>query len=120
MLHAALNPAGRKCQRPAWYASSVAPALIAWPAMLIPLRLAAPLLVAGFIAHYLQDRRLASQATLPAWYLPLRLRLSMVACACLPDRRRPCFARLNRSTVHDCRSGIAAATSPRLAGAHHR
>jgi hypothetical protein len=73
----------KEMQRPAWYASSVAPALIAWPAMLIPLRLAAPLLVAGFIAHYLQDRRLASQARLPPWYLPLRLRLRMVACACL-------------------------------------
>jgi hypothetical protein len=70
-------------QRSAWYAWSVAPALIAWPAMLVSPRLAAPLLIAGFIAHYLQDRRLASQAMLPAWYLPLRLRLSTVACVCL-------------------------------------
>lgn len=70
-------------QRSAWYAWSVAPALIAWPAMLISPRLAAPLLIAGFIAHYLQDRRLASQAMLPAWYLPLRLRLSAVACVSL-------------------------------------
>jgi hypothetical protein len=70
-------------QRSAWYAWSVAPALIAWPAMLISPRLAAPLLIAGFLAHYLQDRRLASQAMLPAWYLPLRLRLSTVACVCL-------------------------------------
>jgi hypothetical protein len=70
-------------QRSARYAWSVAPALVAWPAMRISPRLAAPLLIAGFIAHYLQDRRLASQAMLPAWYLPLRLRLSTVACVCL-------------------------------------
>jgi ABC-type Na+ efflux pump permease subunit len=70
-------------QRSAWYAWSVAPALIAWPAMLISPRLAAPLLIAGFIAHYLQDRPLAGQAMLPAWYLPLRLRLTTVACVCL-------------------------------------
>jgi hypothetical protein len=37
----------------------------------------------GFIAHYLQDLRLARRATLPGWYLPLRLRLSAVAVVCL-------------------------------------
>ncbi len=66
-------------QRSAWFAWSVVPALIAWPAVLFSPPLAAPLLVVGFIAHYLQDRRLARQATLPGWYLPLRLRLSCVA-----------------------------------------
>jgi hypothetical protein len=70
-------------QRAARYAWSIVPALIAWPAMLLPPALAAPLLVAGFIAHYLQDRRLARQARLPGWYLPLRIRLSSVACLCL-------------------------------------
>ena len=66
-------------QRSAWFAWSVVPALIAWPAVLFSPPLAAPLLVFGFIAHYLQDRRLARQAKLPGWYLPLRLRLSSVA-----------------------------------------
>lgn len=66
-------------QRSAWFAWSVVPALIAWPAVLFSPPLAAPLLVVGFIAHYLQDRRLARQATLPGWYLPLRLRLGCVA-----------------------------------------
>ena len=70
-------------QRSAWFAWSVVPALIAWPALLFSPPLAAPLLVVGFIAHYLQDRRLAPQATLPGWYLPLRLRLSSVAVVCL-------------------------------------
>ena len=70
-------------QRSACFAWSVVPALIAWPAVLFSPPLAAPLLVVGFIAHYLQDRRLARQATLPGWYLPLRLRLTSVAVVCL-------------------------------------
>jgi hypothetical protein len=70
-------------QRSAYFAWSVVPALIAWPAVLFSPPLAAPLLVVGFIAHYLQDRRLARQATLPGWYLPLRLRLSSVAVVSL-------------------------------------
>lgn len=70
-------------QRSACFVWSVVPALIAWPAVLFSPPLAAPLLVFGFIAHYLQDRRLARQARLPGWYLPLRLRLSSVAVVCL-------------------------------------
>ena len=70
-------------QRSARYTWSVVPALIAWPAVLFSPALAAPLLVFGFIAHYLQDRRLGRQATLPGWYLPMRLRLSCVAVVSL-------------------------------------
>jgi hypothetical protein len=72
-----------EAQRSTLFAWSVVPALLAWPALLFSPPLAAPLLLIGFITHYLQDRRLARQATLPAWYLPLRLRLSIVACVCL-------------------------------------
>lgn len=70
-------------QRSACFAWSVVPALIAWPAVLFSPTIAGPLLIIGFIAHYLQDRRLADQASLPGWYLPLRLRLSSVAVVCL-------------------------------------
>ncbi len=70
-------------QRSALFLWSVVPALIAWPAVLFSPPIAAPLLVFGFIAHYLQDRRLARQASLADWYLPLRLRLSSVAVVCL-------------------------------------
>ena len=70
-------------QRSARFTWSVVPALIAWPAVLFSPPLAAPLLVFGFIAHYLQDRPLARQAKLADWYLPLRLRLSSVAVVCL-------------------------------------
>ena len=46
-------------------------------------RSAAVLLVLGFVLHYVQDRRLARVADLPGWYLPLRLRLTAVACIAL-------------------------------------
>jgi len=62
---------------------SVIPALIAWPALLLPAPLGLLLLIFGFVAHYWQDRRLVKAATLPAWYLPMRLRLTLVASLCL-------------------------------------
>ncbi|MBK8119970.1 MAG: DUF3429 domain-containing protein [Sulfuritalea sp.] len=69
-----------RARRDACFAWSVVPALMAWLALLLPPLLSSLLLIAGFIAHYRQDRRLAAFAGLPAWYLPLRLRLSVVAC----------------------------------------
>jgi hypothetical protein len=76
---------------------SVVPALLAWPAALMMVvsaresamsayygvNVAATLLIAGFVANYVQDIRLTRATTLPAWYLPLRLRLTLVACFCL-------------------------------------
>jgi hypothetical protein len=69
--------AGRRVRCLVW---SVVPALIAWPALLLAPAGAAALLVFGFVAHYLQDRRLARGMDFPGWYLPLRLRLTAVAC----------------------------------------
>ena len=62
---------------------SVVPALIAWPALLLAPAEAAALMISGFVLHYVQDRRLVRIAALPSWYLPLRLRLSAVACISL-------------------------------------
>lgn len=72
-------------QRQGLWVWSVVPALVAWPAVLWAAPGAAVLLVAGFLAHYAQDRRLVAQtsAALPAWYLPLRTRLTLVASGCL-------------------------------------
>ena len=70
-------------QRTGRFIWSVVPALLAWPAVLLSPIFAGPLLIVGFIAHYWQDRRLAAGTRLPAWYLPLRLRLTSVACLCL-------------------------------------
>lgn len=72
-------------QRQALWLWSVVPALVAWPAVLWAAPGAAVLLVAGFVAHYAQDRRLVAHAgaALPAWYLPLRTKLTLVASVCL-------------------------------------
>ena len=75
----------------------VVPALLAWLAALMTVvfprasatsafygvNVAATILIAGFVANYVQDTRLRRVAALQAWYLPLRLRLTVVACFCL-------------------------------------
>lgn len=81
---------------PGLYSWSVVPALLGWVALLLPgvlpllgsdsrtgTVLAAALLILAYAAHYLQDRRLTRRQPLPAWYLPLRLRLSSGAVLAL-------------------------------------
>lgn len=74
-----LSP-GRRQQAYLW---SVIPALISFLALTIPMRLGCSLLILGFALAYWQDIDLASRVSLPAWYLRLRVRLSIVACGCL-------------------------------------
>lgn len=69
--------------RNACFAWSVIPALLAWLALLLDPAAGSALMAAGFAAHYLQDWRLLRHAALPAWYLPMRLRLSAVAALSL-------------------------------------
>lgn len=83
MTAGALRTESGRHQREACFVWSVVPALMAWLALLLTPLLSSLLLIAGFAAHYWQDRRLAPEVGLPAWYLPLRLRLSAVACFCL-------------------------------------
>jgi len=73
-------PALTQARRDAMFAWSVVPALMAWLALLCPMSVAAPLLLAGFALQLGQDLRLAPGAGLPPWYLPLRVRLSVGAC----------------------------------------
>lgn len=70
-------------ERSSAFVWSVVPALIAWPALLVAPVVAVPLLISGFLANYLRDRHLSRYADLPVWYLPLRFRLTCVACVCL-------------------------------------
>jgi hypothetical protein len=65
------------------YAWSVMPSLLGWMALLVAPAAGATLLIAGFLAQYRQDLRLARVLPLPTWYLPLRLQLTVVACLCL-------------------------------------
>lgn len=65
------------------YAWSVMPSLLGWAALLTHPAAGATLLIAGFLTQYRQDLRLTRVLTLPAWYVPLRLQLTVVACLCL-------------------------------------
>ena len=65
------------------FAWSVVPALLAWLALLLDPIAGSALMAAGFASHYVQDWRLARQTSLPAWYLPMRLQLSLVAALSL-------------------------------------
>jgi hypothetical protein len=62
---------------------SVIPALLAWPAAVLGNSSAALILGLGFVLHLVQDMKLAGPAGLPAWYLPLRWRLTLVAGICI-------------------------------------
>jgi Protein of unknown function (DUF3429) len=74
-------------QRTHCFVWSVVPALLAWIALLVKYAIspkyACVLLVAGFLIHFWQDKRLVKWVSMPMWYLPLRLRLTFVACASL-------------------------------------
>lgn len=65
------------------YLWSVVPALMAWPCALLPVPVATLALITGFALQYAQDHALTRQGGLPAWYLPLRLHLSLIAVASL-------------------------------------
>lgn len=70
-------------RRNAAFLWSVVPALLAWVTLLLPPAPAVMVLIVGFVAQYRRDVALAAAGALPAWYLPLRLRLTVVACLSL-------------------------------------
>lgn len=70
-------------QRTRSFVWSVVPALMAWVALSMTPKYACTLLVAGFLIHFWQDKRLVKLVNLPAWYLPLRLQLTFVVCLSL-------------------------------------
>lgn len=74
-----LGLAGR-AQRFAW---SVVPALIGFAALILSVPLGLTLLVVGFALAYWQDAVLCNRVSIAPWYPKLRMRLSLVAGACL-------------------------------------
>jgi len=66
-----------------WMGWSVIPALAAWGAGILPYRLAIALLVVTFVVHLALDHKFAPVSGLPAWYLRLRRRLTVVVVVCL-------------------------------------
>ena len=66
------------------YFWSVVPALLAWISLVIgSAAVSVALLVAGFLLNYWHDVCISRVTELAGWYLPLRLRLTSVACLCL-------------------------------------
>lgn len=65
--------------RRAAYVWSVIPALMAWMTYILSPITAALALVLGFLLQYWRDATLARKIAWPVWYLPLRIRLTLVA-----------------------------------------
>ena len=70
-------------RRNAVYAWSVIPCLIAFCSLVAHSFYGDILLAIGFTIQYWQDLRLGAIVLLPAWYLSLRLRLTLVAVICV-------------------------------------
>lgn len=62
---------------------SVIPSLVAWVALFIPQTFGLLLLSCFFVFALLMDIKLAQLNRLPAWYLPMRFRLTIVMTFCL-------------------------------------
>jgi uncharacterized membrane protein len=59
------HPAGRTQPLNSLYIWSVVPSLLGWVTLLVSPKTGATFLIAGFLTHYLQDRRLAQVLDLP-------------------------------------------------------
>ena len=71
---------GRLWQAMGW---SVIPALLAWVTLMLPHPHGVALLLLGFAAQYLMDRRAVAVGWLPFWYGRLRRVLTAGVAACL-------------------------------------
>jgi len=80
---AMLTPDLNHQDRRSAYAWSVVPALIGWVTYILSPVVAALVLVLGFQLQYWRDVIFASKIEWPAWYLPLRIRLTLIASICL-------------------------------------
>lgn len=65
------------------YGWSAVPALAGWLGLMLPTRIGLILMSVMFLIHYGMDRRLARDTPVPAWYLRLRLWLTLGAIIAL-------------------------------------
>lgn len=61
------------------YVWSVVPSLLGWITYILSPVIAAFVLILGFLLQYWRDAILARKIEWPVWYLPLRIRLTLVA-----------------------------------------
>jgi len=66
-----------------YFIASIIPALSAWVALLIPNSYAVILLMIGFITLIIFDWSVEKSQRLPLWYIPMRIKLTIVVIVCL-------------------------------------
>lgn len=62
---------------------SVMPALVAWSALVLPSIFGLRLMAGTFVLQLYMDRQIAQRHPVPGWFVPLRLRLTLVGVASL-------------------------------------
>lgn len=80
---AMLHPKMTEPERNTVMAWSIVPALVAWLALLAPLRHGLAVTAAMFALHCAMDRAFVQRFNLAEWYLPLRGGLTIVVIVCL-------------------------------------
>jgi len=80
---AMLHPKMTEPERNTVMAWSVVPALVAWLALLAPLRHGLAVTAAMYALHYAMDRAFVQRFELAEWYLRLRGGLTIVVVVCL-------------------------------------
>lgn len=68
---------------PTWLAWGVVPSLLGWVAVLLPLAVGLPLMIAGFVAAWAVDRWAGAVGILPGWYGTMRTWLSVIVSLAL-------------------------------------
>lgn len=62
---------------------SVMPALAGWTSLMLPAPIGLRAMAVMFVGQYVMDRGIAARHRVPAWFLPLRLRLTLVVAPAL-------------------------------------
>lgn len=80
---AMVMPELTEAQRRSAYLWSIVPALVAWITIFFGPVTTGLLLILGFLMQVCRDLALSREVPLPSWFLPLRFRLTVVACISL-------------------------------------
>lgn len=82
-IHWGMAMANNDAHGAKYFIASVIPALLAWLALLLSQPLALVLLLFGFVGLLVYDSRVEKSQHFPAWYIPMRARLTFVVALCL-------------------------------------
>ncbi len=82
-VHWGIALSSAKSGRSPYYIASVVPALVAWLALLMPESYAIPVLLTAFIVLLAYDSAVTKPQQFPEWYVPLRIKLTLVVALCL-------------------------------------